>query len=77
MPSVLSRFDMPRVDLLKIDIEGAEREVFARKPDWVRRVGMFIIELHGADAREAFTAATSSLDAIRYRHGEDEIVKVR
>jgi FkbM family methyltransferase len=77
MPSVLSRFDMPRVDLLKIDIEGAEREVFARKPEWVRRVGMFIIELHGAEAREAFTAATASLDAERYRHGEDEIVKVR
>jgi hypothetical protein len=38
---------------------------------------MFIIELHGDDAREAFTAATSSLDAVRYRHGEDEIVKVR
>jgi len=77
MTSVLARFDMPRVDLLKIDIEGAEREVFAAKPDWVRRVGMFIIELHGSEAREAFVTATSPLDAIRYRHGEDEIVKVR
>jgi FkbM family methyltransferase len=77
MASVLSRFAMTRVDLLKIDIEGAETEVFARKPEWVRRVGMFIIELHGPEAREAFTAATSSLDAVRYRHGEDEIVKVR
>jgi FkbM family methyltransferase len=77
MSSVLSRFGMARVDLLKIDIEAAETEVFARKPEWVRRVGMFIIELHGAEAREAFTAATAQLDAERYRHGEDEIVKVR
>jgi FkbM family methyltransferase len=77
MTSVLSRYEMPRVDVLKIDIEGAETEVFAQKPEWVRRAGMFIIELHGDDAREAFTAATSSLDAVRYRHGEDEIVKVR
>jgi FkbM family methyltransferase len=77
MTSVLSRFEMPRVDVLKIDVEGAETEVFAQKPEWVRRVGMFIIELHGAEAREAFTAATAPLDAVRYRHGEDEIVKVR
>lgn len=77
MTSVLSRFEMSRVDVVKIDIEGAETEVFARKPEWVDRVGMFIIELHGAAAREAFTAATAQLDAVRYRHGEDEIVKVR
>ena len=77
MTSVLSRFEMPRVDVLKIDIEGAETEVFARKPEWVGRVGMFIIELHGAEARDAFTVATAPLDAVRYRHGEDEIVKVR
>jgi FkbM family methyltransferase len=77
MNSVLARFDMARVDVLKIDIEGAETEVFAPKPEWVGRVGMFIIELHGAAARHAFTAATSALDAERYRHGEDEIVKVR
>lgn len=77
LTSVLSRFEMTRVDVLKIDIEGAETEVFARQPAWVGRVGMFIIELHGAEARDAFTAATSSLDAMRYRHGEDEIVKVR
>jgi len=77
MASVLSRYDMPRVDVLKIDIEGAETEVFALRPEWVRRVGMFIIELHGAEAREAFNEATSPLDAVRYHHGEDEIVKVR
>lgn len=77
MPSILSCFELPRADVLKIDIEGAETEVFARTPEWVGRVGMFVIELHGDQAREAFTAATSSLDAVRYRHGEDEIVKVR
>jgi FkbM family methyltransferase len=77
MTSVLSRFDMPRADVLKIDIEGAETAVFAKRPEWVDRVGMFIIELHSAEARDAFTSATSTLDAVRYRHGEDEIVKVQ
>ena len=77
LPTVMTRFSMSRADVLKIDIEGAETEVFADRPGWVGDVGMFIIELHSPAAREAFTVATSSLKAVRYRHGEDEIVKVQ
>ena len=77
LPSVLERFGISHVDVLKIDIEGAEAQVFAGRPEWVGRVGMFVIELHGDEARETFAAATSSLDAVRYHHGEDEIVRVR
>jgi FkbM family methyltransferase len=77
LPSILARFRLSNVDVLKIDIEGAERDVFALKPGWVDRVRMFIIELHGPEAREAFAGATSALNAIRYRHGEDEIVMVQ
>ncbi len=35
------------IDILKIDIEGAEKEVFERNyQDWIGRVGLFVIELH-------------------------------
>jgi FkbM family methyltransferase len=34
------------VDLLKIDIEGAELEVFADPERWIDRVGIIAIELH-------------------------------
>jgi FkbM family methyltransferase len=34
------------VDLLKIDIEGAELEVFADPVRWIDRVGLIAIELH-------------------------------
>ena len=77
LPSLLARFHLSNVDVLKIDIEGGERDVFALKPGWVDRVRMFIIELHGPEAREAFAGATAALNAIRYRHGEDEIVMVQ
>ncbi len=77
LPSVLSRFGWSRIDVLKIDIEGAETAVFTDNPEWVDRVGMYIIELHSPEARQAFTEATSGLEADRYRHGEDEIVKQR
>lgn len=35
------------IDLLKIDIEGAERDVFRRAPACLGKVGVMIIELHG------------------------------
>jgi FkbM family methyltransferase len=34
------------IDVLKIDIEGAEREVFADPSAWIDRVGVIVIELH-------------------------------
>jgi FkbM family methyltransferase len=77
LPSILARFRFSNADVLKIDIEGGETNVFAVKPGWVDRVRMFIIELHSPEARAAFTGATAALNATRYRHGEDEIVKVR
>lgn len=35
-----------RIDLLKIDIEGAEMDVFARPVPWLDRVDVLVIELH-------------------------------
>nr|WP_143547836.1 FkbM family methyltransferase [Rhodopirellula sp. SM50] len=34
------------IDLLKIDVEGAEREVFQRECEWLDHVGVLIIEVH-------------------------------
>src|ERR1035441_3081222 len=34
------------IDLLKMDIEGAEKEVFEGSEGWIERVGMIVIELH-------------------------------
>ncbi len=39
--------DFDRIDLLKIDIEGAEYEVFSRNADaWIDRVALIMIEIH-------------------------------
>lgn len=35
------------IDLLKCDIEGGERELFADCTDWIHRVRNIVIELHG------------------------------
>jgi|GEM_PF-624746 len=76
LPSLMQKFAIPSVDLLKMDIEGGETAVFAANAEWIDRVGMFIVELHGAEARETFESATARLRGVRYRHGENDIVVV-
>jgi len=46
MDTVLSSAAMDSVDLLKCDIEGAERELFENCASWIQRVGAAIIECH-------------------------------
>lgn len=46
LDQLMSDHGLTRIDLLKIDIEGAERAVFAAGGAWLDRVGMIAIELH-------------------------------
>jgi hypothetical protein len=48
------------VDLVKIDIEGAEAVVFSEPCDWIERVRMIAIEFHGEECRHAFFEAVKS-----------------
>jgi FkbM family methyltransferase len=51
MMSILERSGFETVDLLKVDIEGAEVELFRGGLDWLPRVRAVAIEFHG-DARK-------------------------
>jgi len=53
MRQLASEQDIESFDLLKIDIEGAERELFLGDTDWLRDVRNFCIELHDEDCRLA------------------------
>lgn len=46
MDTVLEQAGMDRIDLLKADIEGAERELFADCSGWIHRVQALIVECH-------------------------------
>jgi len=51
------------VDLLKVDIEGAEMSVFGNSTgSWLHKVRNICIELHGADCQEVFFAALEDFD---------------
>jgi len=43
-----------RIDILKMDIEGAEADVLGKSADiWLNRVDLLIIELHGPEIEVA------------------------
>ena len=63
---LLTEFESGRIDLLKVDIEGAEREVFQNGTDkWIDRIGVIAVELHDHIAPGA---SQSLLEALRGRH---------
>jgi hypothetical protein len=56
LPSLLAEFGVDEVDILKVDIEGAELELFSADASaWLPRIKMLVIETHerfrpGSDA---------------------------
>jgi FkbM family methyltransferase len=65
MPELLEHSGFPRVDLLKVDIEGAEVALFGGDTSWLERIGAIAIEFH-EDSREQ-----SGFDRIIERSGFD------
>jgi len=60
---LMSEYGLTRIDLLKVDIEGAEKELFAASSEWIDKVDAIAIELHDRFKRgcsQAFYNATAS-----------------
>jgi len=79
IPALLDMAKADMVDILKIDIEGGERELFADNADWLTRVGVLIIELHDrlhpGCSRELYRAICNrSLDFNQRIQGENTII---
>jgi FkbM family methyltransferase len=53
---ILDSLGWPRVDLLKLDIEGLEGEILADGGDWLSRVGLILFELHPNNSAEEIAA---------------------
>jgi FkbM family methyltransferase len=43
---LMAKMGVKFIDILKIDIEGAEKEVFENSSKWIDQVGMIMVELH-------------------------------
>ncbi|MFN0318367.1 MAG: FkbM family methyltransferase [Burkholderiales bacterium] len=71
IPGLMRDFGMDSVGLLKLDIEGAELQVFSA-PDlgWIDRVRVLAIELHGPRAERAVESAMEIRGFSKQRSGE-------
>lgn len=67
---VMARTGFPHVDLLKLDIEGAEEVAFAGSPPWLDRITSLVIELHGPACEAAVAAALDRFSYERSTSGE-------
>jgi FkbM family methyltransferase len=68
---VVTRFNLDAIDLLKVDIEGAEAEVFSGHCDsWLALTRGIAIELHGPECEAAVFRALNGYHYHLERHGE-------
>lgn len=70
VPQLMAKLGCARVDLLKMDVEGAEAEILRGRPDWLDAVDVLVIELHD---RIAPGCSETLYDALRGRRFAQEI----
>jgi hypothetical protein len=74
---LMRSFDLDHIDVLKLDIEGSEKEVFEDSAEWIDRVSAIAIELHDrfkSGCSRAFYAATTGF-AHEVTRDEDTFVR--
>lgn len=78
IPQILEEQGIDRVDVLKLDIEGAEKEVFQSGAElWLGRINVLIVELHDwlrEGCGQAFYRATSQHPFKHFTAGENVIL---
>jgi FkbM family methyltransferase len=70
MPELLATSPTGHIDLLKVDIEGAEKEVFGANCTWLSGVRNIVIELHGEACERTFLNALGDYDYDASHQGE-------
>lgn len=67
---LMQYFKNQRIDLLKIDVEGSEKEVFQNgASEWIDHIGMIAVELHDNIEPGCSLAMSEALSGHRHRLG--------
>lgn len=77
IPELLEMAQADRVDIVKIDIEGGEKELFSQNTEWIDQAGTLIVELHDRfkpGCKQAFLDAVSPYGFKGYGMGLNYIV---
>ena len=73
---VIKEYDLERIDLLKVDVEGSEKEIFGDASAWISMVDTICIELHDrfkSGCSRSFFGAVDEFP-IEMRRNEDVLV---
>jgi FkbM family methyltransferase len=76
MADIMRDFELKKIDLLKVDIEGSEKEVFDAADSWIAAIDAICVELHDrfkVGCSESFFNAVKDF-GIELRRGEDVLV---
>jgi FkbM family methyltransferase len=72
---ILKKYNFKNIDILKMDIEGAEKNVFElNTTDWIDKVNLFIIEFHERyepGCSKAFYSAINHRNYLQYVNKEN------
>jgi FkbM family methyltransferase len=71
MDTLMRETNVESIDLLKVDIEGAEREVFDSSSDWIRKVRVLAIELHDRVNTDCSSTVRHAAKGFRCWHNEE------
>lgn len=78
MDDIINKYKLQTIDILKIDIEGAEKELFTYNYEsWLPKVRCIVIELHDSyrpGCATAFFKAISSREFEIFCKGEDIVI---
>lgn len=69
IPQLLKRFGKNRIDFLKLNVEGSEKEIFSEGyQDWLPQTGSILVELHDGknpgSSRAVFSAMQNTHFAV-------------
>ena len=70
---IMKDYNLEKIDILKMDIEGAEREVFSDTSAWIEKVDSLIVELHErmkAGCNRSFYSGSKGFDH-EWKQGEN------
>ena len=68
IPTLLKEYSQTKIDVMKLDIEGGEKDVLDKSSKWIQHVDMIIAELHDdrlPGCESSFNAATQSMKKIK------------
>ena len=77
IPDFMRQHGLEQIDILKIDIEGGEKEIFEHADGWIDRVGVLVAELHDRicpGCTAAFERATGGFP-VRQADGEKVVAR--